>query len=226
MRAQLAGLLQAARLKPAFAKQAGHRIDVRSVHLIACRSPDSRVFASRREKVDENTAIVLLIDRSGSMDSNDKIKVARQAAFVIAEALELLRGVTCAVGAFPWGDSVVELKSFGEKPRASRFSIASSGGTPMAEALMWAGMLLTHRPETRRIVIAMTDGQPDDAEKTKKAVERLTDCRIEVYGIGILDSNIDNWLSETSKVIRRIEELPAALIGLLKEALVTRRKAA
>ena len=226
MRAQMSGLLQAARLKPAFAKQAGHRIDIRSVHLIACQTPDSRVFASRREKVDENTAIVLLIDRSGSMDDNDKIKVARQAAFVTSEALELLRGVACAVGAFPWGDKVVELKSFGDKPRASRFSIGPSGGTPMAEALMWAGMLLTHRPETRRIVIAMTDGQPDDNEKTKKAVERLTSCGIEVYGIGILDSCIDNWLSDTSKVIRRIEELPAALIGLLKEALVTRRKAA
>jgi len=226
MRAQLAGLLQAARLKPAFAKKVGHRIDVRSVHLIACRTPDSRVFASRREKVDENTAIVLLIDRSGSMDDNDKIRVARQAAFVTSEALELLRGVACVVGAFPWGDRVVELKSFGDKPRASRFSIGPSGGTPMAEALMWAGMLLTHRPETRRIVIAMTDGQPDDNEKTKKAVERLTSCGIEVYGIGILDSCIDNWLSDTSKVIRRIEELPAALIGLLKEALVTRRKAA
>jgi len=34
-----------------------------------------------------------------------------------------------------------------------------------------------------------------------------------------------NWLRESS-VIKQIDELPAALIGLLKEALITKRKAA
>ena len=95
----------------------------------------------------------------------------------------------------------------------------------MAEALLWAGMLLTHRTERRKIVIPMTDGQPDDIEKTRRAVERLRSCGIEVYGIGILDSSILNWLKESS-VIKQIEELPAALIGLLKEALITKRHAA
>ena len=90
---------------------------------------------------------------------------------------------------------------------------------------MWAGMLLTHRPERRKIVIPMTDGQPDDIEKTRRAVVRLRSCGIEVYGIGILDSSILNWLKESS-VIKQIEELPAALISLLKEALITKRKVA
>jgi nitric oxide reductase activation protein len=95
----------------------------------------------------------------------------------------------------------------------------------MAEALLWAGMLLTHRPERRKIVIPMTDGQPDNTEKTRRAVVRLRSCDIEVYGIGILDSSITSWLPE-SCAIKRIEELPAALIGLLKEALITKRRAA
>ena len=119
----------------------------------------------------------------------------------------------------------MELKPFGAKPRAGFFNIGSSGGTPMAEALLWAGMLLTHRPERRKIVIPMTDGSPDDLAKTRKAVERLRSCGIEVYGIGILDNSMLTWLKESS-VIRQIEELPAALIGLLKEALITKRKAA
>lgn len=224
MRSQLAGLLQATRLQQCNAKRAGHRIDSRSVYRVACRTPDNRIFAARRDKQNDNTVIVLLTDRSGSMNP-EKMSVALQATFVTAEALELLPGVTCAVGAFPWGRDLTELKAFGAKPRAGFFNIGSSGGTPMAEALMWAGMLLTHRPERRKIVIPMTDGSPDDIEKTRKAVERLRSCGIEVYGIGILDSSIMNWLKESS-VIKQIEELPAALIGLLKEALITKRKAA
>ena len=224
MRSQLAGLLQAVRLQQSNAKRAGHRIDSRSVYRVACRTPDTRIFAARRDKQDDNTAIVLLTDRSGSMNP-EKMSVALQATFVTGEALELLPGVTCAVGAFPWGRDLAELKRFGAKPRAGFFNIGSSGGTPMAEALLWAGMLLTHRPERRKIVIPMTDGSPDDIGKTRKAVERLKSCGIEVYGIGILDSSILNWLRESS-VIRQIDELPAALIGLLKEALITQRKVA
>jgi len=224
MRSQLAGLLQAVRLQQSNAKRAGHRIDSRSVYRVACRTPDTRIFAARRDKQDDNTAIVLLTDRSGSMNP-EKMSVALQATFVTGEALELLPGVTCAAGAFPWGRDLVELKTFGAKPRAGFFNIGSSGGTPMAEALLWAGMILTHRPERRKIVIPMTDGSPDDIGKTRKAVERLRSCGIEVYGIGILDSSILNWLRESS-VIKQIEELPAALIGHLKEALITKRKAA
>jgi cobaltochelatase CobT len=224
MRSQLAGLLQAVRLQQCNSKRAGHRIDSRSVYRVACQTPDIRIFAARRDRQDDNTAIVLLTDRSGSMNP-EKMCVALQATFVTAEALELLPGVTCAAGAFPWGRDLVELKAFGAKPRAGFFNIGSSGGTPMAEALLWAGMLLTHRPERRRIVIPMTDGSPDDVEKTKKAVERLRSCGIEVYGIGILDNSITSWLKESS-VIKQIEELPAALIGLLKEALIRKRKVA
>ena len=224
MRSQLAGLLQAVRLQQSNAKRIGHRIDSRSAYRVAIRTPDTRIFAARRERQDDNTAIVLLTDRSGSMNP-EKMSMALQATFVTAEAIELLPGVTCAAGAFPWGRGVLELKAFGSKPRAGCFTIDAGGGTPMAESLLWAGMLLTHRPERRKIVIPMTDGSPDDTEKTKKAVERLRSCGVEVYGIGILDSSITTWLKESS-VIRQIEELPAALIGLLKEALVTKRKAA
>ena len=224
MRSQLAGLLQAIRLQQSNAKRAGHRIDSRSVYRVACRTPDTRIFAARRDKQDDNTAIVLLTDRSGSMNP-EKMSVALQATFITGEALELLPGVTCAVGAFPWGRDLAELKPFGAKPRAGYFNIGSSGGTPMAEALLWAGMILTHRPERRKIVIPMTDGSPDDIGTTRKAVERLRSCGIEVYGIGILDSSILNWLRESS-VIKQIEELPTALIGLLKEALITKRKIA
>ncbi len=224
MRSRLAGLLQSARLQHSRPKMVGHRIDNRAIYRIACQTPDTRLFSSKAEEKDDNTAVVLLKDRSGSMRP-PRINIAIQATFVTAEALELLPRVTCAVGAFPWGDDILEMKAFGAKPQAERFNVTNSGDTPMDKALLWAGMLLTHRPEKRKIVIPMTDGIPDDVAKTIKAVERLKACGIEVYGIGILDDSITRWLEE-SEIIHDIEKLPEALIGLLKEALVNRRKMA
>lgn len=225
MRARLAGLFQAVRLQRSSPKQVGHRIDREAVHRIACSTPDTRHFSSRRPRQKENTAVVILGDRSGSMDG-EQMNVAIQSAFVTAEALELLPGVACAVGFFPWGSTqVAQLKDFGEKPKASRFALTANGGTPMAEALLWAGMKLSHRKEPRKIIVAMTDGQPTDVPATLRAMDRLSGCGIETYGIGILDKNILHWLKEGARTIDRIEELPNALVDVLKEALVERRRA-
>lgn len=222
MRARLAGLLQAVRLQRSYPTQVGISIDRESVHRIACTTPDTRYFSSRRLRQDENTAVVILGDRSGSM-SGEQLMVAIQSTFVTAEALELLSGVCCAVGFFPWGPTqVAQLKEFGDKPKASRFAINASGGTPMAEALLWAGMKLSQRKETRKIVVFMTDGQPDDSQKVRRALQRLSHCGIETYGIGILDKSLLQWLPE-GRCIERIEELPKALVDGLKEALVDRR---
>jgi hypothetical protein len=225
MRASLAGLFQAVRLQRSHPKQVGHRIDREAVHRIACSTPDLRYFSSRRPRPKENTAVVILGDRSGSMNG-EQIKVAIRSAFVTAESLELLPGVACAVGFFPWGSTqVAQLKGFGEKPKASRFALTANGGTPMAEALLWAGMKLSHRKEPRKIIVVMTDGHPDDEPAVHKAMERLSGCGIETYGIGIHDRNILHWLKEGARTIDRIEELPTALVDVLKEALVERRQA-
>jgi Mg-chelatase subunit ChlD len=93
----------------------------------------------------------------------------------------------------------------------------------MAEALLWAGMKLSHRKEPRKIVVVMTDGQPDNEQPVRRALERLSACGIETYGIGIQDRYILQWLPEGARVIDRIEELSKALVAVLKEALVDRR---
>lgn len=225
MRARLAGLFQAVRLQRSSPKLVGHWIDREAVHRIACSTPDTRYFSSRRSRQKENTAVVILGDRSGSMEG-EQMSVAIQSTFVTSEALELLSGVACAVGFFPWGSTqVAQLKDFGEKPKASRFALTANGGTPMAEALLWAGMKLSHRREPRKIIVVMTDGQPADVPATLKAMDRLSGCGIETYGIGILDKNILHWLKEGARTIDRIEELPQALVDVLKEALVERRHA-
>jgi hypothetical protein len=56
-------------------------------------------------------------------------------------------------------------------------------------------------------------------------MKRLNDCGIETYGIGILDSNILNWMNK-ARVIGDVAQLPQALMDVLKEALVNERRAA
>lgn len=224
LRARLAGLLQALRWRRSSPKLLGHRLDREAVHRLACATPDARCFASRRQKQAENTAVLILGDRSGSMDG-ERLSLATQAAFVTAEALELLPGVCCAVGFFPWEEQVAQLKSFGEKPKASRFDLHAGGSTPMAEALLWAGMQLTSRAEPRKILVFMTDGRPDNELSARAALQRLGSCGIETYGIGILDRSLLQWMPDGARSIAKVEELPAALVGLLKDALISWRRA-
>ena len=229
LRTQLAGLLQAVDLKQAFPSRVGHRINGRAVHLVGTKTPDTRVFTARRERVKENTALVILADRSGSMDG-PKIVLSQKTAFVVSEALELLPGITCAVGAFPYennvADGVLMLKDFGAKPKPEHFNINGRGSTPTGGALLWAGMVLTHRRETRKVVILITDGEPDSVTHTTQSIKRLRDCGVEVYGVGIgKNAQLHEWLEEQS-TIQKIEQLPAALIGVLKRALLTHKSVA
>ncbi|MGE4580352.1 MAG: VWA domain-containing protein, partial [Desulfuromonadales bacterium] len=221
LRARLAGLLQARRRQWAFPRSMGQRVDDRAVYRLGCTTPDLRIFASRRQQVAPDTAVLLLGDRSGSMHG-PKMRLAQQSAYLTAEALELLPGVACAVGFFPWGEQVVRLKGFGEKLKTSHFTLSASGSTPMAEALLWAGMELTQRREPRKIVIVLTDGQPDEVEDAVAALEKLSACGIECYGIGIQDRSILTWMREGARTIEQSAELPGALVSVLQTLLVRR----
>jgi Mg-chelatase subunit ChlD len=222
MRARLAGQLQAKRLRHSTPRIAGQRLCRNAVHRIACSTPDNRLFASRTESAEPNTAVVILGDRSGSM-SGERMDIALQSAYVTAEALDLLQGVATAVGFFPWGEQVAQVKGFGEKVRASRFVLSAGGSTPMAEALLWSAMQLTSRKEPRKIVIVMTDGQPDCETAARKATERLRQCGIEVFGIGIQERSILSWMNTGAGTVQKCSDLPQALVGVLQDALLRRR---
>ena len=238
MKTQLSGLFQAIGLKQKYPAMVGTRIDSRSIHLVAAQTPDTRVFLTRRDREMINTAIALMIDRSGSMDRD--IGLAIQSAYVTSRSLESLPGTTHCIGLFPgnnevWGSEIIQAKGFEERCRPEQFfNIGTDGGTPMAEAALWAGMMLTHRQETRRIAILFTDGAPDHEPSAKKAVDRLRRLGIEIYVVILNKVNsespfdkTDNWIDQKSvTVISRIEQLPNALHGLLKDAFLKKRMVA
>lgn len=217
LRARLSGLIQASRLRRRHARRTGSKIDNRVVHRLALH--DTRLFLHQEEKTEVNTAVMILVDRSGSMQ-HQKIEVATKTAFVVAEALDSIPGCFAAVAAFPVGnsDGVAPLVRFGERPSSSRFGMSAGGGTPLAQALYWSGVELLKREEPRKILLTVTDGEPDDRLTSKRAIKWLLEQGIEPMGLGICEESV-RTLFPTNGVVYSVEELPPALFGMLQDKL-------
>ena len=190
---------------------------------------DARLFARRRARGAPNTAFHLLVDLSGSMSNRTAcgrraFRVALESALAVALALERIPGVSIAVSAFPGlaGEDarITRLVQHGQsvRQRAGAFQQRPRGGTPLAQALWYAAADLTLRPETRRVILVMTDGVPND---WAAAIEILGLCEangIEPVGIGIACD-----VSALFRVGTRVQEagdLKQALFGLAERLLV------
>jgi cobalamin biosynthesis protein CobT len=221
LRAKIHGFLQASKLKRSLPRRSGHKIESRVLHRLAVA--DTRVYASRNYKEGVNTAITILLDRSGSMQG-EKMIVANESAYAAALALQSVPGVACSVAAFPaysetsgW-DCVYPLTSFGEKVKPDRYGIQADGSTPLHSALAWARAQVLRRQEPRKIVLVVTDGEPDDHKRAKQAIKHMEKEGIELLGLGILDDNVTR-LFKSNAVVNKIAELPEALFGMLEESL-------
>jgi hypothetical protein len=228
LRGKLAGLFQASKLKRDTPQLVGTRIDRRVVHRLAANTPDTRIFEQRREKVNNNTAITILVDKSGSM-SGERIVTAMASALSIAKAIDSMPDVECSVGAFPAYTNgevgVTQVKKFGEKTKPPQFAVRASGATPMHVGLRWAGQTLWPRKENRKIVLVLTDGEPDSPPEAKIMADLLKDNGIECYGIGIGNGtwcNVRYLFGENSQEIIDIKQLSDAMFNTLVTAITKR----
>lgn len=199
----------------------GRRLD--HAHLDRLTVGDSRLFQQhvRGETVD--TAVGLLLDRSGSMQTD--LVLASQAVLALALALDGIAGVRCQALAFPGqGDSVIPLKDWAERAQAvaGRFALSAHGGTPLAPALWRLAFEMTQRPAARRLVIVITDGEPDHCASV---LDILTRCR--ASGIAVLGIGVGLTLEAVQRVfgpahaiaIQQVEALAPRLFGLLEQHL-------
>lgn len=217
---RVSGLLQAqtlSRTSPCFA---GKRLDLHRLHRVAFG--DSRVFRRRISGSRMDTAIQICLDRSGSMDGRE-IQIAREACFATALAMQSFQGVSVAVAAFPGANSEVSrVTSFHERvdhcvPRFA--SLDADGGTPMAEAMLWAAAELLHQPRPRRILLIITDGKYD-APRGHRMVSALQSAGIEPIAIGV--GCEVRHLFRVGRAIANVTDLPSAMFSLLLAALQTR----
>jgi cobaltochelatase CobT len=145
LRQRTAGLLQSESLCRRVPAMSGRRLEAKRVY--RARNGDGRIFRRVAVGIATDTAIQVLVDRSGSTGGG-VIEIAREACYAIGLAMQNVSGVTTAVAAFPGEqeNQLLRLSTFGERIErvAQRFAcLEAGGGTPMAEAMLWgAGELL------------------------------------------------------------------------------------
>jgi len=227
LRAQLTGLVQASKLKRSLPAREGRRLDNRVLSRI--RVGDDRLFSRRDEKKAINTAVMMVLDGSSSMDDNrpdSKMGVATRSCFVALEALYSIPGVTSAAVEFnDSGTEVYPLCGWGEKPDSRMFNHDSRGGTCLGHALWFAWSELRFRPEPRKICIIFSDGDTSDRDDTRAAIKRMQVEGMEMVGIGIKDRSLIQYLPNETRVITDLAQLTPALLELLRTKLLEKKAA-
>lgn len=186
------------------------------------------IFVREDEGIDINAAVSIVIDRSGSMTST--IGQAAQAAVATMLAFEV-PGLKTQVSVFPWyhsGDEgVAVIKRWEESPRqlAGRVAnLTADGGTPMAEAILYAASDVVRREETLKMVLVVTDGMPNDSAATRHIIDRARADGVTVVGLGIGVDTSPVFEEKYAATITDIGELSSSMVRLVKAAFEDSRR--
>lgn len=232
LRTRLQALMQSTRSVRNHSGYVG-ALNIHKLHSLA--AGNAKVFLRKGERVGVNTAVHILIDSSGSMNGRD-MQLASQACFAVASALQGIKGISVGVTTFPergvyegtqcehW-ETVTPILRHGEKMH-TRFAMSGAGNTPLDSALWWTMQQLHPMPEPRKMILIITDGQPDNSQLAKSAISEAVKLGQEVYGIGIANASILSLLPNTSSVINSISELAPSMFGVLQRALIAGHPAA
>lgn len=184
---------------------------------------DRRLFTRIDEKKGLDTGVFLLGDVSSSMQGA-RIETLQQALYSTADAMHSIRGVKLGAGVFPGNRMLIP---FGSKPAKakSRMAMPPKGTTPMDTAISWSCRLLMRQRVNRRVLIVLTDGEPDSLLATQAVIAAAEGMGIEVFGIGIQTTSVARLFSSHC-VVMAMNELPVAMMAMLKSTLRSQLQAA
>lgn len=159
------------------------------------------------------------------------MRIAEEAVFALLSALEGIQGISTGAMVFPRngpsGQCVGVLKrhkqSLQHAVNEGRFGLVETGGTPLAEAI-WpaAGDVLAAKGE-RKVMIVITDGDPNESHAAKLMVDRCRATGIEVFAVAfgrVSEPTLEtvfghgNW-----KFITDLNQLRSALDHLVRRVL-------
>ncbi|MFC5079623.1 von Willebrand factor type A domain protein [Vibrio thalassae] len=206
----------------------GRRLAKGKLHRLTCGN--TRIFKrkfSERENVDVD--VVVLADSSGSMNTN--IEHMKVATYAILDALERIDGANTAAYAFGYGSTdIAQIKKPNERfsniVKGKIATLQSWGGTPAAEAYWAAAHALFAMQGKKKVVVMITDGQPNSPSATKEMVKALQSEGITVICMGVGCGAIkarkifndvyghNRWL-----VVEDFEDLPSELLRVAKEVI-------
>lgn len=222
LKTRLQSMLQSVLMKRSHIFRRG-RLDTRQLHKVVVSDP--RLFVKLEERQGFNTAVHIMIDCSGSM--RRRMELTTQACYALAKALDSIKGINVGVTAFPADRPVINghenpdvtavypVVRHGERIH-SRFHTKVSGCTPMGESIWWVLQQMLPLAESRKIILILTDGDPDYLKNTIEAIKQGRKLGFEFYGIGINTCSIKSILPHSSCNIHKLSELAPAMFGIMK----------
>lgn len=217
LKLKLHTMLQSQTFNDSSRSDKGSRFSQRHLHEVKI---GGKVFEKRTEGIDIDLAATLLTDISGSMNSDNKLKIAALASYATAEALASVTGVTSAVAVFPTANGVDYLSTHGTKAvtNAESFNqLQVYGDTPLSDAMARCSIDLLQQAKSRRMLIVVTDGEPNYDDQSQQVITAAINAGIEIMGVGIgvdLDHLFATWCS-----INTVDDLPRSLFCMLQNKL-------
>lgn len=219
-----------------------------SKRLVAAKTGARNVFYQRIDRAEEDTAITLLVDLSGSMGGR-KAEVARDCAVALAECLEGSQMPFKIVG-FCNKRSVRSSSSKGKfhryealdtivfkdydatlrtcKGSVARLDDAVGGNNSDYDFIAQEIAILKKRPESRKVLFVLSDGHPaheSDANNgeiikhCKEAIQDFSKAGGECVGIGICDSAVTQ-IYKNNVVVNDVNELATTCFTKLSNILI------
>ena len=190
----------------------GKRINAR--RLAGVSAGNNRLFCRRQEQPDNSAAISFVVDASGSMGR--QMEHANAVAYAMCHGLSQ-SGIATEVSYFsPYEFADIQgvhiAKKFTEKHlNASRFYVKPCFGTPTGQAMLNAIPRLATRPESKKLLFVITDGDSDSVSEVIWSRQFAQHLGIKVIPIGLNTSFVHGFDRDEFKSVNAIEDLPKAI---------------
>ncbi len=200
------------------------------------RAPDLRVMVQTRRSV-RDIAVLLLVDVSASTSDLvvgtelSVLELARDATVVLADALDRI-GDPFAIHGFDSNSRhAVQYRRYkdfdepwGTRVHARLAAMRAQRSTRMGAAIRHAGALLATRPNSRRLLLVLTDGEPSDNDvrdplylrfDARHAVESVGRLGVHTFCLS-LDPRADSYVTQIfgpygATVLDNVARLPERL---------------
>jgi hypothetical protein len=191
---------------------------------------EDRMFKRKHQSDVLDTVVEVVVDYSGSM-CGDETVLTYEGTRLLTHAMQVLN-VPCEINMFSttWnGTQVMTVKHFDERindetllDRCERAASCMSGNNDSAAVLMCYDRV-KNRPEKRKIMLVLSDGQPacgGSCDNPEEALEFVVngieqEKRVEIMGLGVGPyANVEDYYTQHVKV-NDIEGMPTALIDLV-----------
>ncbi len=206
----------------------GRRLDTHAL----CRNDGKVFYKNALPNEIPELAVGLLVDESGSMCSGDRCTYARAAAIILHDFCDSL-DIPIMVYGHSTGWNNVELYSYAEfdgfdsDDRYRLMDISARGGNRDGAALRFVAEQLSKRPETVKLLILVSDGQPADTGYSGTAAEEdLRGIKQEYQRKGVLfvaaaigddKPSIQRIYGDSFLDITDLEQLPGKLTAVVKK---------